>query len=130
MKKLELAKIFYEMADVLEIQGVEWKPQAFRKAARNIETLQMDIDEIYKKEGEPGLRKIPGVGEGIAMKIIEYLRTGRLKEYEDLKKLVPKSVEEMMNVQGLGPKKAWKLYKKLGIDSLKKLEEYAKSGNV
>ena len=54
----EISKILYEMADILEIQGVEWKPQALRKAARNIETLQQDIEELYKKEGEAGVAKM------------------------------------------------------------------------
>jgi len=130
MKKLEFAKLLYEMADILDIQGVDWKPQALRKAARNIETLPQDIEDVYRKEGEEGLRKIPGVGEGIAKKIIEYLKTGRLKEYDELKKLVPKGVEELMSVQGLGPKKAWKLYKELNIDSLEKLEKLAKEGKI
>ena len=130
MENQKISEMLEEMADILDMIGVEWKPMALRKAARNIETLSEDIGVIYKKKGIEGLRSIPGVGEGISSKIAEYLETGVMKELDELKKKVPKGVEEMMHIQGLGPKKAWKLYKKLGIDSIEKLEQSAKKGKI
>src|SRR3989338_6900258 len=130
MKNLEIAKIFFEIADILELQKIQWKPQAYRKAARSIETLPEDIEEIYKKKGETGLKEISGIGENLARKIIQYLDTGQINEYERLKKTLPKGMEELMHVQGVGPKKAVKLHQKLKITSIKKLEQAAQSGKI
>lgn len=126
----ELAKVFYEMADILEMQGVQWKPLAYRKAARSIETLEKDIKDIYNKNGLKGLKEISGVGEGIAKKIEQYIKTGQVNEYELLRKSVPSGVEEMMHIYNMGPKKAFRLYKELKIKSLQELESAAKMGKI
>jgi len=89
MKNQELAKIFYEIADYLKMEGTPFKPFAYEKAALALETLEEEVSEIYKREGERGLKKIPGVGESIAQKIEEYLKTGKIKYYEKLKKKTP-----------------------------------------
>ncbi|MEM4245004.1 MAG: DNA polymerase/3'-5' exonuclease PolX [Candidatus Nanoarchaeia archaeon] len=127
MKNQEIARIFYEIADILEMQGVNWKPVAYRKAARALESLSEDIEEIYKK-GK--LEDIPGVGEGLAKKIKQYIETGRIEEYERLKKTLPKGITKLMEIQGLGPKKVKTLYKKLGIKSIKDLERAAKQHKI
>ena len=85
MNNLELSKIFYEIADILEMQEVEWKPRAYRKAAQAIENLSEDVSEIYKKSGIKSLEEIPGVGESIAEKIEEFLKTKHIKTYEKFK---------------------------------------------
>ncbi len=126
----ELANIFYEMADILEMMEVEWKPRAFRTAARNIETLRDDVKKLYDQKGFKGLKEIPGVGEGIAKKIEEYLKKGKVAEYEALRKKIPAGVEEMMHLQGMGPKKAWKLYKKHKIKSIAELKKAAATGKI
>lgn len=130
MKNLEIARIFYEIADILEMQSVEWKPIAYRRAARGIETLSKPIEEIYEQGGLNALEEIPGVGQRLALKIEEFIKTGRVKEYEKLKRSVPSGVEEMMHVPRMGPKKALLLYKKLGIKSVKDLEAAAKAGKI
>jgi len=130
MINLELAKIFFEIADIMEMMGVEWKPRAFRNAARNIETYSKDLKDVYKKDGIKGLKEIPGVGEGIAKKIEEYVKTGKVKEFEQLRKKIPAGVEEMMHLQGMGPKKAWQLFKKLKIKNLAELKKAAVSGKI
>jgi DNA polymerase (family 10) len=130
MKNLEIAAIFYEMADILELQNVKWKPEAYRKAARQIETLSTPIEEIYEKGGIKALTEIPGVGEKLAKKIEEYIKTGRIKEHERLKGEIPKGLNELINLPGLGPKKALKLYRELSIDSIEKLEKAAREGKI
>lgn len=130
MKNLEIARIFYEIADILEMQGVEWKPRAYRRAAKGIEASADDVEVIYKKGGIKALEEIPGVGKGIAKKIIEFIETGRVKAYELAKQDIPAGVEEMMHVAGMGPKKAVVLYHKLGIKSVKQLESAAKAGKI
>jgi DNA polymerase (family 10) len=127
---LEIAKIFYEMADILEMQNVEWKPRAYRKAAKAIESLSVDVSEIYKREGLKGLMEIPGVGERLAGKIEEYILTGKIKEYERLKKSLPTGLETLIEIPGLGPKKAIVLFKKLNIKTIEDLKKAASEGKI
>ncbi len=127
MKNLEVAKMLYEIADILEAQDIQFKPRAYRNAARSIEELSEDIVDIWKR-GE--LEEIPGVGKNIAAKISEYLKTGRLKYYQRLKKEFPVDLEELGKVEGLGPKKAIKLYKELGIKNLDDLKKAVEKGKV
>lgn len=129
MNNLEIAKIFYEIADILEMQNVQWKPAAYRKAARALETLSTDVED-YVSKGIKEVEKIPGVGEGIGKKIIEYCQTGKIKEYQKLKKRVPRHMDVLMKVPGMGPKKAKVLFKKLKISTLKQLESAAKKGKI
>jgi len=115
-----VAKIFYDIADMLELQGVQWKPRAYRKAALEIESLPEDVEAVYAR-GE--LEKIPGVGENIAKKIVEIIETGKLKYYEDLKKQLPINFEQLSTIAGIGPKKARVLYEKLGVRDIASLKK-------
>jgi len=126
----ELANIFYEIANILEIKKAKWEPIAYRKAARSLESLGEDVSEIYEKKGVNGLKEIPGVGKAIAKKIIEHIETGKVKHFEELKKTIPRGVVEMMRVSGIGAKKAVKLYENLGIKSVKELEKAAKKHKI
>jgi len=123
MKNQEIAKILYEIADLLEIEGVEFKPRAYRRAAQNIESLSVDIEELYKK-GQ--LDKIPGVGKSIAEKIKEYLETGKVRKLEELRKKIPVDIESLSAVEGLGPRMIKTLYEKLGVKNLDDLERVCK----
>lgn len=127
MKNLEIAKILDNIADILELQGVEFKPRAYRNAARGIENLPEDIAEVYKR-GE--LEEIPGVGKSIAEKIAEYLDTGKLKYYEQLKKETKVNVEELNLIPGLGPKKIKLLYNQLRIRNISDLEKAIKQNQL
>ncbi len=130
MTNPEIAKILYEISQILEIQDVPFKPRAYEKAAMNIETLDQDAAEIYKKGGIKALENIPGVGVSIAEKIEELIKTGRLKYYQELKKKFPVELSEMSAIEGLGPKMIAKLYKELGIKNLKTLEAAARAGKI
>ena len=111
----ELAKLFYEMADLLEMKNIQWKPRAYRTAARAIENLPVDIKKRYK---DNTLKEIPGVGESIEKKIIEFIKTGKIKEHEELIKSIPESISALVNIPSLGPKKIKKLYSHLKIKSI------------
>jgi DNA polymerase (family 10) len=126
----ELAKIFYEIADYLEMEGVAFKPYAYQKAAISIETFKEDLGNIYKKGGLKDLKEIPGVGESIALKIEEYIRTGKIKDYEEMKRKMPVDLGELIRVEGMGPKKAKILYEKLGVRTVKDLEAAAKAHKI
>lgn len=84
-KNQKIAKIFYEIEELLRIKGVAFKPKAYQKAAQSIEGLKEDVSLIYQEGGLKGLEKIPGVGKSIAKKIEEYLKKGQIKYYEELK---------------------------------------------
>ena len=126
----ELAKIFYEIADYLEMDGVAFKPYAYRKVALALETLEQDVGEIYRRGGLKVLEEISGVGKNIAEHIEEYLKTGRMKYYNQLKKKTPINLDEISAVEGMGPKRAKILYDKLGVRNLKDLEKAAKARKI
>ncbi|MCD6468817.1 MAG: DNA polymerase/3'-5' exonuclease PolX [Thermoplasmata archaeon] len=128
MRNQEIASIFYEIADLLEIKGeLPFKVRAYRRAAQRIETLDGDIEDIYS-EGK--LREIPGIGEALAKKIGEIIETGRLEYLERLKKEVPEGVVRLMSIPGLGPRKTAVLYKKLGIKNIEELKKAAEQGKL
>ncbi len=81
----QIAKLLYQIEELLRIKGVTFKPKAYQKAAKAIEGLKEDVSLIYKKRGLNGLKEIPGVGKSIALKVEEYLKTGKIKYYEQLK---------------------------------------------
>ena len=122
MKNREVAELFYETADILEYQQVEWKPRAYRKAAQMIENLAEDIEKIYQKKGKEGLIEIPGVGEAIAEHIAEYLETGKVEKFEKFKEKAPSGTVELMEIRGLGARKLKKLTDALGITTLEELK--------
>ena len=126
----DIAKIFYEIANYLEIDEVRFKPYAYRNAAIALSALEEDVEAIYKRGGIKALQEIPGVGKSIAQAIEEYLKTGRIKYYEQFKIRLPLNIEEIISVEGMGPRKAKILYQKLGIRNLKDLEKAAKAHKI
>lgn len=127
MKNKEVASVLHEIADLLEIEGVEFKPRAYRKAAQNIESLGTDIEELA---AQGKLEKIPGVGKAIAGKIEEYLTTGRLRKLEELRKKIPVDIRALTSVEGIGPKMVKILYEELGVTTLDDLERAAREGKI
>ncbi len=127
---IEIAKIFYTIADILEMKDVQFKPRAYQKVAMALESLGEEVGKIYKKDGIKALRKIPGIGQNIALHIEELLKTGRLKAYERLKKQFPVDVEALTAIEGVGPKIIKVLYQKLKIRNIKDLEKAAKLGKL
>ena len=82
----KITKIFYEIARLLEIKGVAFKPKAYEKAALFLENLKEDVLKVYQREGLSGLEKMPYIGKSLAKKIEEYLKTKKIKFFEELKK--------------------------------------------
>ncbi|WP_333656021.1 DNA polymerase/3'-5' exonuclease PolX [Dissulfurispira sp.] len=122
MKNQEIAKIFNEIADLLEIKGENpFRIRAYRRAAQNIEGLPKSIEEIPKEE----LLKVPGIGQDLAGKIEEYLKTGKMQVHEELKHEIPEGLLTLLSVPSLGPKTSKLLYEKLKIKGLDDLERLA-----
>ncbi len=111
----QVAKIFNEIAFILEGLNVPFKPRAYAKAAETILALDKNVEEIYRIDGLAGLKQIPNIGQNLAEHIAEYIKTDRLQEYETLKKTLPVNIEELSAIEGLGPKKVKILYEKLKI---------------
>ncbi len=128
MDNRELAETFEAIGDLLEIKGeVVYKVLAYRKAAESIRSQSRAVQDLWR-EGE--LRSIPGVGEALATKIDELLRTGKLKFFEELKREVPVTLVEVLRVGDVGPKKAARFWKELGVKDLPGLEAAARAGRL
>jgi DNA polymerase (family 10) len=129
MKNTAIAKVFQDMADLLELKHEnKFKIRAYERAARAIEYLPKEI-EVMLDEGED-LQIIPGVGEAIAKKTIELINTGKLGTYEELKAEFPEGITKLLEIPGIGPKTANRLSTELGIMSVDDLEQAIKDGRV
>ncbi len=86
MTNKEIAQIFYDIKDLLDIKGDSlFRIRAYEKAGKALENLQEDVKKIYKEKKIKGIKEIPGIGESSAKKIEEYIKKGKIKYYEELK---------------------------------------------
>ena len=122
-----VASILNQVADLMEINEVDFRTKAYRRAAHTVETLSEDIEDI-KNEGR--LQELPGIGAKIAKKIDEIVDTGSLEYLENLKKEFPVDYDALMAVEGLGPKGIRQLYRELGVKNLDDLEKNAKRHRI
>ncbi|HXF96246.1 MAG TPA: DNA polymerase/3'-5' exonuclease PolX [Gemmatimonadales bacterium] len=130
VENAEVARLFRELADLLEIQGANpFRVRAYRTAARTVEELPEPVEELAQ-HGPARLAELPGIGEDLAGKILEIVRTGSLGALEDARRQVPRGLTELMGVRGLGPKRARALYEALGIKSLRELERAARARRI
>jgi DNA polymerase (family 10) len=124
----ELARIFNEIGDMLEILGeVVYKAVAYRRVADVVERYPDDVAALYRR-GEPP--KIPGAGEALTAKLAELAETGRLEYHERLRAQVPAGLLDMLRVPGVGPKTVRLLNRELGIDSIEALRAAAEAGQL
>ena len=127
MKNIEVAELLNEIADYLEFANEPFKVRAYRKAALVVEGLSEDVEQVWK---ENKLMELPGIGEGIAKKIDDFLRNGKSKYLEELKKKTPVDMEQLGKIEGIGPKTILKLYEELKVKNIAELEKAAKQGNI
>jgi len=121
MKSVEIAEIFRDIAKILEIKGENvFRIRAYERAAQNIEGLPNLLEKYIK---EDNLQEIPGIGEDLAERIKEYVLTGKIKIYEDLKKSIPQGLLELLKVPSIGPKTAKLLFDELKIKGINDLEK-------
>lgn len=124
----EIAEIFGNIADILEIQGESrFKYLSYRRASEELAELPRDL-QAYLDEGT--LRDIPGVGKAISDKITELLETGMMDYYEKRKAEVPVGVVEIKRINGVGPKKARLFWEELDITSIEALKEAGEAGKL
>jgi len=125
----EIADIFYEIADLLEIEGAnQFRVRAYRDAARTIEGYPRRINEMT--ENDESLEEIPGIGEDLANKIEEIVKTGNLVFYEKLLARTPQSLLKLLDISGLGPKRVQQLFQELDITNLEELRAAIEDGQV
>jgi DNA polymerase (family X) len=125
MNQKEVAKILDEIGTMLEVRGENpFKCRAYHNAAKIINDLTQDLGNLIES-GELG--NIKGIGEALTGKISELVKTGKLKYYDDLKKLMPSGLDDLLKIQGMGPKKIKVLFEKLKIQTLEELKKAAEN---
>jgi DNA polymerase (family 10) len=127
MKNQQIAKIFTEIAELLELKGENvFRIRAYQRAAQNIDGLAKDVSVLSDEE----LIEIPGIGKDLVGKIHEYLEKGTVAKHEQLKKEIPAGVLDLLHIPGLGPKKVKLFFDKLKIQNVDDLETAIKSGKL
>jgi DNA polymerase (family 10) len=125
----ELARIFAEMAEVLEITGENvFRVNAYKNVSRLIADMTTDICELAREKRQ--LTAIDGIGEGTAKRIMEYCETGRIKEHDELIATIPPGLLQVMNIPGVGPKTAKLLWEKAGVTDVESLKNKIASGGL
>ena len=128
MKNAEIARVFTDIADLLELKGENpFKIRAYQKAARSIEHMPVEVERLAR---EDRLGEVPGVGEAITKKVTELVDTGCLDYYEKLKADFPEGITTLLEIPGIGPKTANLLSSELGIRSAEELEAAIVGGQV
>jgi DNA polymerase (family 10) len=128
VENIDIARVFLEVADLLEMQEANpFRVRAYRAAARTMETLPVSAASLA---ASGKLEELPGIGADLAGKIRTILETGTLPLVAELASKIPESVVELMKVPGLGPKRARQIYETLGVTSLQELDAAARAGRL
>jgi DNA polymerase (family 10) len=126
----EVARLFRETADLLELEGANaFRIRAYQNAARTVEELPKPVEDLVRANGSR-LTELPGIGEDLAEKITEIVRTGTFGALRALQRKTPKGLSALMHVRGLGPKRARALYDALGVHTLAQLERACRAGKI
>lgn len=130
MQNQQIAMLFEELGDLLEIQGANsFRVRAYRNAARTLENMSESVADIVASSGRK-LTDLEGIGKDLAAKIEVVVQTGELAQLNELRAEIPPGVLEMLRIPGLGPKKAAALFHELGIATLIDLKAACESGRV
>src|SRR5215207_5723319 len=140
-----ISKVLRQIAYLIELEETKdnhednknkvntvFKIRAYRRTADVIENLSSNVEKIYNKWKLKGLTEIPSVGKAIALKIEEYITTGNIKYFEELKKRTPINIEEFYHLEGIGigPRSVKALHDRLRIKNLAELEKAAAEGKI
>ncbi|MCI4355334.1 MAG: helix-hairpin-helix domain-containing protein, partial [Thermoplasmata archaeon] len=123
----DLADIFREIADLLDLAGEKFKPEAYRRAARSLDSLTEDVRAV---SGRGELDSIPGVGAAISEKIREYLQTGGIEYHARIRRSVPPGILEIMRLPGIGPKTARRFWIEVGVEGPQELMAAVEAGRL
>jgi DNA polymerase (family X) len=129
MENIEIARRLEELADLLEIRGANpFRIRAYRNAVRTVAGLTRPVFEMLGA-GE-ALQELPGIGKDLAAYVGELVHTGELSILDEVAKEVPRELATLTRLDGVGPKKARKLWKELGVTTVDELEAAAEAGRV
>jgi DNA polymerase (family 10) len=124
----KISDAFYEIGDLMSlINENPFKIRAYYQAARR---LRQDFRPITKKDTKQSLMEIPGIGDALADKIIEYMKDSKIDYLDRLRAQIPKAVRDMLKIPHLGPNRVRDLYINLGIKTKADLKKHAKSGKI
>ncbi|NPB05163.1 MAG: DNA polymerase/3'-5' exonuclease PolX [Aquificae bacterium] len=127
-KNRRLVQIFERMADILEFLGDNpFRVRTYRRVAKVLENLPMDVEEAVRTGY---VKKIKGIGSSTLEKIDEFLKTGTIQKYEELRKKVPEELLELMDVPGIGPKTLKAAYEELGVRTKEEFVKALKDGRL
>ncbi|MDH3371545.1 MAG: DNA polymerase/3'-5' exonuclease PolX [Gammaproteobacteria bacterium] len=125
----DIAKIFEEIADLLEIENANpFRVRAYRNAARQLQGMGESVAEMISR-GED-LTGLPGIGDDLAGKIAEIVETGDSRLLQKLQKQTPPSITELLKIPGLGPKRVRALYHELDVQTVEQLARAAQDGRI
>jgi DNA polymerase (family X) len=117
-----------EYAQHLKLRGGNrFPPKSFQRAAANLMVLTIPLDQIV---AEDRLKEIPGVGDAIAEIVRELHKTGSHPTLEAMRKELPRGVLEIASLAGIGPERAVKLHKTLGVSNFQELEAAARADRI
>ncbi len=119
----QLAKIFFEFSYRDEMLGIPFKPRAYQLASESMSALKNQVEDAWHKGGIKALKELPGIGQSTAEKIDEFYRTGRIKEYDKMKKEFPVDIWGLSRIEGLGAKHILDLYKHLKVKNMDDLKK-------
>lgn len=129
MKNEDIARVFGEIADLLELKEERsFRVIAYRNAERELRSTGYDIPALIAA-GEP-LPKMPGIGAELSAKIHEIVATGTSQTLERLRKDYPPGILDLLRLPGVGPKRVRLFYEKLGVGSLDELERAIRAGRL
>jgi DNA polymerase (family X) len=130
MHNTEVARLFDELADLLELQGANaFRLRAYRNASRTISSLPEPIAELAK-DGVKALQSIQGIGKDLSEKLVTIVESGKLPQLEELREQIPSGVVMMLRIPGIGPKKVATIFNELGVTTLDQLREAAEQGQI
>ena len=128
MRNFEIARLFYEMANLLEVRGESvFRVRAYQRGAQTLETLSEDVAVLGARGA---LQTLPNIGKDLAAKILEYLATGRIARLDALREGLAPTFLSLLEIRGLGPKTARALFEQLGIESVEQLEKACRSKRI
>ena len=129
MENLDVARTLTELADLLEIQGASpFRIRAYRNAVNTINSLSQPLKDMVAA-GED-LTELPGVGKSVAKYIGEFLTSGSISRLEEVSAEFPRSLVQLMRLDGVGPKKARKLFEELDVRTVDDLAAELEAGRV
>lgn len=130
MKNSEISRILSMISIYEDMSNGGFKARAYERASRAIDSVAQELSETYNDGGMDALMEIPGIGEGIAQKIVDLLTTGKTKHLEELKQKIPVDVEELSKLEGIGPKSIKVLWEEMKIKNILELEQAARSHEI